>query len=176
MYLDTERTPQMSVIPSENRGKNTDVPDLPEPATVPDPSAMDPEAWLALRPYRHRDYGPLLEPTVLAPARLFDPRRPDPHKKRTPQDAPQGTPRATALEGRLARMSCGWPKTATVNDFRNALRATKKEARHRSLLFSWLLETTRDEIADSLRNGTFTMRELATARTDKRTPASKFNS
>ena len=129
----------------------------PEPGTIDDPSAMDPEEWLALRPYGYWDYGPLLEPMVLAPARLFDPRprRADPPKRRRPQNA--------TLRVRLARMSCGWQTPATVEAFLEALEATKKTSKHRRLLSAWLTETTYDEIAESLSEGTFTMRKLATA-------------
>ena len=133
----------------------------PKPGTIDDPSAMNPEEWLALRPYRHRDYGPLLEPTVLAPARLFDPRprRADPPENRGPQDARQDA----TLRARLARMSCGWQNPATVEQFLQALQATTRVSKHRRLLSAWLTETTRDEIADSLWDETFTMRKLATA-------------
>ena len=131
----------------------------PEPGTIDDPSALDPEEWLALRPYRHRDYGPLLEPTVLAPTCLFDPRGSGPPKNSGPKDAHEDA----GLRTRLARMSCGWRTAATVEAFLEALEATKKESKHRRLLSAWLTETTRDEIADSLRAGTFTMRKLATA-------------
>ena len=133
----------------------------PEPGTIDDPSAMDPEEWLALRSYRHRDYGPLLEPMVLAPAHLFDPRpgRSDPPKT----DGPQGADPDTTLRVRLARMSCGWRTPTTVKKFLEALEATKQASRHRQLLWAWLTETTHDEITDSLWAGTFTMRKLATA-------------
>ena len=129
----------------------------PDPDTIDDPSAMDPEEWLALRPYRHEDYGPLLEPMVLAPARLFDPRprRSDPPKRHRPQHA--------TLRVRLTRMSCGWQTPATIETFLEALKATEKSSKHHRLLWAWLIETTYDEIDESLSEGTFTMRKLATA-------------
>lgn len=134
----------------------------PKPGSIKDPARMDPEEWLALRPYRHKDYGPLLEPTVLAPASLFDPRWAVEDRRRTADGSPAPRP-SLALRARLARMSAGWRKRATEEDFQKALRATERDPAHRRLLLAWLLETTFDELDDAVHDGAFTMRRLAQA-------------
>ena len=118
-----------------------------------DPPGLDTQAWLKLRPRRHRDWGPLLEPDVLAPPELFD-------SQRGKRDPPA---RSAALRVRLARLSAGRPRRFTETDFQAALEARRQEPGHKRVLFAWLLETTGSEINEAVTDGAFTMRRLATA-------------
>lgn len=125
-----------------------------KPVALPrDPAGLDATAWLKLRPRHHRDWGPLLEPNVLAPAELFDSRR----GKREPPAS------SNALSVRLARLSAGRAQRITEADFQAALDADRREPTHGRILLAWLLETTADEIDDAVNDGAFTMRRLARA-------------
>ena len=118
-----------------------------------DPPGLDAVAWLKLRPRHHRDWGPLLEPDVLAPPELFDSRR----GKRDPPA------RSAALKVRLARLSAGRPRPITEADIQAALDARRQERAHKRVLLAWLLETTGSEINEAVTDGAFTMRRLARA-------------
>ena len=131
-------------------------PETGRPTTLPPrrhPAGLDAAAWLKLRPRRHRDWGPLLEPDVLAPPELFDSRR----GRREPPA------HSSALEVRLARLSAGRRRRITEADLQAALDARRREPAHRRVLFAWLLETTASEINEAVTDGAFTMRRLATA-------------
>ena len=137
--------PQAAVYQLDERGN---------PVALPrDPAGLDATAWLKLRPRHHQDWGPLLEPNVLAPAELFDSQR----GRREPPAS------SSALRVRLARLSAGRPRRITEADFQAALDADRPEAVHSEILFAWLLETTVEEIDDAVKDGAFTMRRLARA-------------
>ena len=148
-------SPQATLVTFDENGNPSGVP------RSDTPTDLTPEEWLKLRPRRHRDWGPLLEPDTLAPATLFNPgnKRPDTARENDPK--PAGSSPTLAL--RLLRMSTGWIERVTEERFQAALRATDQESRHHTVLIAWLLETTFVELDRALADGAFTARDLARA-------------
>ena len=146
-------SPQAVLLTFDENGTPVEAPDTDAPTD------LTPEEWLKLRPRRHRDWGPLLEPTILAPAVLFNPESEiDGPRRGTGVQPPQPSP---VLASRLLRMSAGCKEHATEERFQAALAATRPALKHRSILFAWLLETNIVELYLALSEGAFTMRTLA---------------
>ena len=132
-------SPQATLVTFDENGNPSGVP------RSDTPTDLTPEEWLKLRPRRHRDWGPLLEPDTLAPATLFNPgnKRPDTARENDPKPVVS----SPTLALRLLRMSVGWTERVTEEHFQAALRATDRESRHRTVLAAWLLETTVQTVA-----------------------------
>ena len=148
-------SPQATLVTFDDDGNPSGIP------RSETPTDLTPAEWLKLRPRRHRDWGPLLEPDTLAPAELFDPRSRTRAAVREPN--PESGRASPTLALRLLRMSSGWKERVTEKRFHAALQATKRESRHRTVLSAWLLETTLVELDRTLAEGAFTTRELAQA-------------
>ena len=114
---------------------------------------MTPTEWAKLRARGHRDWGPLLQPSVLAPVELF-------WMKPADAEPPRHSP---TLVGRLLLISVGCRVRFTEERFQAALAADHADSRHRAILSSWIKGTTSLEIIRIITEKGFTMHRLARA-------------